>query len=142
MADSRLSNSAIERELGVTLTPEELAIEANGSDLFSVKDLVESYSQIELAESSRQITVVSTHLGPMRYKRLTMGINAASEIFQRALKDALAGLKGVRNLCECNLSKKLKRQKMLVRQLDLSVLPCFASARFLSSQQLPSLFDI
>ncbi|RMZ97581.1 Retrovirus-related Pol poly from transposon [Brachionus plicatilis] len=98
VADSTLSNTAIIREHRVTMTPEELTVEANGSDLYSVVDLTEGYSQIELDEESRQITVVSSHLGPLRYKRLTMGICSAAEIFQKALEKALAGLKGVRNL--------------------------------------------
>ena len=61
-------------------------------------DSIENYSQVELAEESRPLTTFSSPLGALRYKRLTMGINAASEIFQGALEEALAGLKGVRNL--------------------------------------------
>ena len=49
-----------------------------------------------MEEESRSITVVSTMLGLLRYKRLTMGISSSSEIFQGALEEALVGLKGVK----------------------------------------------
>ena len=41
VADSQLAKTAIQREHRVTLTPEELAIEANGSDLLASMDLIE-----------------------------------------------------------------------------------------------------
>ena len=73
------------REHRVAMTPENL-LEAKGSDLYTVFDLIESFSQIELDEESRPITVVSFNLGALRYKCLTMGISSVAEIFQRALE--------------------------------------------------------
>ena len=52
VADSTVSNTAIMREHRAIITPEELGLEANGSDEFSVVDIIESYSQIEIAEES------------------------------------------------------------------------------------------
>ena len=54
---------------------------------------------MELAEEYRHITAFSSHLGAlsMRFQRLSMGINAASEIFQGSLEETLARLKDVRN---------------------------------------------
>ena len=43
-----------------------------------------------LDESSRYITTFSTHVGLRRYKLLNFGIRCASEIFQNAMREALA----------------------------------------------------
>ena len=61
VADSQLIISAIIREHRVCPTPEDLAVKVNGCDLYSTMDLIESYSQIELAEDSIPITTVSSH---------------------------------------------------------------------------------
>ena len=98
VADSTVLNTAMTRGHRVTMSTKELAVEVGDSDLDSTMNLIESYIQAELADKSRPITVVSSHLDALRYKRITMGINYASEIFQQSLEEALAGLKGVRNL--------------------------------------------
>ena len=52
VADITVSNNAIMRGHRVTMSPEELAVEVGDSDLYSAIDLIESYSQVELAEES------------------------------------------------------------------------------------------
>ena len=39
------------------------------------------YHQLELQESSRNVTTFSTHIGLYRYKRLNYGTRSAAEIF-------------------------------------------------------------
>ena len=51
-------------------TSEEILQDQNGSNLISKIDLKEWYHQIELAESSRNLTTFRTHVGLRRYKRL------------------------------------------------------------------------
>ena len=41
-----------------------------------------AYHQLPLATGSHYITTFSTHSGIYRYKRMSMGINSASQIFQ------------------------------------------------------------
>lgn len=65
--------------------------------MFSKLDLNQGYHQLELSESSRNITTFTTHVGLRRYKRLSFGINCSAEIFQNTLQTALEGLDGVRN---------------------------------------------
>ena len=47
-----------------------------------------------------------THVGLRRYERLVFGINAASEIFQKAIKEILTGLSGCKNISDGKTQKK------------------------------------
>ena len=85
--DSRIINTAIERERHPLNTIEELIVELNGTQYFSKIDLNKGYHQSELAEESRYITTFATHDKLYRYKRLCFGINSAAEIFQKAVAD-------------------------------------------------------
>lgn len=72
----------------------------NGATHFSTLDLSSGYHQLELAPESRYVTTFSTHVGLRRYKRLPFGINAASEIFQEAIREILTGLPGCKNISD------------------------------------------
>ena len=98
--DMRAVNKAIERERHITPTMNELLAEVSGAKWFSKLDLNDGYHQLELDDESRNITVFSTHLGLRRYKRLSFGINSASEIFQNAVSQAISGISGVINLSD------------------------------------------
>jgi hypothetical protein len=53
-----------------------------------------------LNKESRNITTFTTHVGLRRYKRLSLGISSAAEIFQYSLSSALEGLDGIRNISD------------------------------------------
>ena len=64
--------------------------------MFSKIDLNNGYHPLVLHEESIYITTFTTHVSMRRYKRLTFGINTASEIFQNAIiYQNLHGLSGV-----------------------------------------------
>ena len=79
--DSRMINTAIERERYPMNTIEELTVELNGAKFFSNIDLNKGYHQLELSEESRYITTFATHSSLYRYKRLSFRINSAVEVF-------------------------------------------------------------
>ena len=68
--DSRVINTAIERERYPMNTIEELIVDLNGAKYFSKINLNKGYHQLELAEESRYITTFATHSGLYRCKRL------------------------------------------------------------------------
>ena len=98
--DMRVANKAIKRIRHPIPTAKDISIELNGSTIFTKLDLNQAYLQLELSPESRHITTFSTHVGLYRYKRLNYGTNAAAEIFQNTLTQALQGLKGVQNIAD------------------------------------------
>jgi len=64
---------------------------------FSHLDLKDAYHQLELEESSREITTFITSKGLFQYKRLMFGVNSAPEIFQRRLEQLPAALPNAMN---------------------------------------------
>ena len=98
--DMREANKAISGEKHPMPTVDDLITDLNSSTVFSKLDLSNAYQQLELDESSRYITTFSTHVGLRQYKRLLFGVNAASEIFQKAIADLLADIPGTRNLSD------------------------------------------
>ena len=81
-------------------TSEEILQDLNGSNTFSKIDLKECYHQIELAESSRQLTTFRTHVGLRRYKCLPYRASVGSEICQHVIGQVLEGCHNVRNIAE------------------------------------------
>ena len=81
-------------------TMDDIINDLNGAKVFSKLDLNHGYHQLEIHPDSRHITTFSTHVGLRRYKRLSFGINAASEIFQNAIQQVLSGIHGVRNISD------------------------------------------
>ena len=98
--DSRVINTAIERECEVIPTINDLKKDLNGSTVFWTIDLNKGYHQLELHVESRPITTFTTHKGLFRYKRLCFGVNSAAEIFQRKIADMLQGIEGVKNMSD------------------------------------------
>jgi hypothetical protein len=94
------ANKAIGREKHLMPTLDDLIADLNGAAVFSTLDLASGYHQLTLAPESRHITTFSTHVGLRRYKRLIFDINAASEIFQNAVAELLAGLPGCKNISD------------------------------------------
>ena len=98
--DYRQTNKAIKRERHPVPTVDELLQDMSGAVKFSKVDLEAGYHQILLDQESRSITTFITHRGLFRYKLLPFGINAASEVFQNAIQNALQGLDGTRNIAD------------------------------------------
>ena len=98
--DMRRANEVIERERNPIPTIEEVLHDLNGSTVFSKLDMKWGFHQIELDPESRQITTFITHRDLFRYKRLMFGITSAPEKYQKIVKDALIGCKGVKNIAD------------------------------------------
>lgn len=72
----------------------------NGSEVFSKLDLRSRYHQIELEESSREITTFVTYKGLYRYKRLMFGISSAPEKYQQVISQVFHDCEGVQNISD------------------------------------------
>lgn len=113
--DSRYINKAIKRYNCTTMpTVEDLMHDLSGANIFSKIDLNKSYFQLELDEDSRPITTFSSHIGNFRFKRLGMGINCASEVFQKAIADMLHDIPNVKNIADDVLIWNVSAQEHLV----------------------------
>ena len=98
--DMRKANEAIKRERHPIPTIEEVLHDLNGSTVFSKLDLKWGFHQVELNAESRRITTFITHRGLFQYKKLMFGITSAPEKYQKIVKDALIGCKGVANIAD------------------------------------------
>ncbi|XP_041372765.1 uncharacterized protein K02A2.6-like [Gigantopelta aegis] len=96
--DMREVNHAIKREKHIMPTIDVLINDLNGATVFSKLDLKAAYHQLELDPESRYLTTFSTHAGLRRYKRLSFGINTASEIFQNKISEIIQNVPGTKNL--------------------------------------------
>ena len=100
VTDARRPNLAIIRNRHVTPTIDDFVAKMNGASVFSKIDLKDAYKQIKLSPKSTHLTVFSTHLGLFRDLRLSQGINAAAEEFQRIIGDLISDLKGCINMMD------------------------------------------
>ena len=99
--DMRVANQAIPRRHTQHPTIDDVITELSGSTVFSHLDMSKGYHQLELKESSRNVTTFSTHIGLYRYKRLNYGTRSAAEIFQETIREELTqDLKGVFNISD------------------------------------------
>ncbi|XP_055590264.1 uncharacterized protein K02A2.6-like [Uranotaenia lowii] len=94
--DMRDANKAIIPQHHPLPTFDDIIPHLNNCKVFSKIDLNKAFHQIELAEESRGITTFASHNGYFRYKRLTFGMNCASEVFQNVIERVLAGIPGVK----------------------------------------------
>lgn len=88
-------NKAIMREHHPMPTSETFISKLKGAVMFSKVDLSRAFHHVPLTERSRVLTTFMTGEGLMRFTRLTFGMNAAPEIFQRIMEKMLDGLEGV-----------------------------------------------
>lgn len=88
-SDSRAVNKAIRRTRFPGKTIEDLIYLINGCCRFSKLDIRKAFHQLLLAEESRNLTIITTHIGLFRYKRLNMGISSAAEIFAYVIREIL-----------------------------------------------------
>ena len=77
--DMKEANKAIPPTHTVMPTLEDITHELHGATVFSHLDMNHGYHQLELEESSQDITTVSMHVGLYRYKRLNFGTRSAGE---------------------------------------------------------------
>ena len=98
--DMRSANKAIRRVRHVMPTVDEIMTNLNGAQFFSKIDLSNAYHQLVLAEGCRYIATFSTHIGLFQYARLNYGTNAAAELFQFTLQEALKGIANVKNIAD------------------------------------------
>ena len=86
----RVPNTAILRPVTEALTLEDIKFKLEGATVFSVLDINEGYHQLELDESSWQMSAFKT-----RYIRLNYETVFAQDIFYKAIDDTILGLLGV-----------------------------------------------
>ena len=95
--DMRQPNKAIKRTRHIMPTMDDILMRLSGAKVFSKLDLNSGYHQLELDESSRNITTFSTHIGLRRYKRLNFGVTCAAEIFQNHIAEAISDIPNCMN---------------------------------------------
>lgn len=78
--DSKQLNKAIRRTRYPGKSVEDLVCMVNGSKVFSKLDISKAFHQLNLDESSRNYTTITTHIGLFRYKRLHQGVSCASKL--------------------------------------------------------------
>ena len=111
--DMRVANQEILHRHTQDPTIDDVITELSGSTVFSHLDMAKGYHQLELKESSRNVTTFSTHIGLHRYKRLTYGTRSAAEIFQETIREELTqDLKGFSILVMTSLSMGVTQRNM------------------------------
>ena len=98
--DMGKANKVISREQHLLPTLDEVLHDLNGATVFSKLDLNQGYHQLMLHPDSRHITTFSAHIGLFRYKRLSFGINTASEKFQNVVTPAISDISNVKNISD------------------------------------------
>lgn len=78
---------------------EDVLVGLNGSQYFSKIDLSQAYNQVEL-DSSDVYTVINTHRGLFKYKRLVFGLASSPGIFQRIMCNLLRGIPNVQTFLD------------------------------------------
>ena len=96
----RAQNKAIRRTRYPSKTVEDLVYLVNEATIFSKLDILKAFHQMMLAEKSRNLTTITTHIGLLRYLRLHMGISCTSEIFTESIRVRLADLPGQLNMTD------------------------------------------
>ncbi|KAL0820594.1 hypothetical protein ABMA28_006437 [Loxostege sticticalis] len=74
---------------------EDLFSKISGSKYFTKLDLSQAYNQILLEDASTEYTVINTHRGLFKYKRLVYGLSSSPGIFQRLMNDMLKNIPNV-----------------------------------------------
>ena len=90
-------NKSIRRERFQIPVAEEIFAKMHGSKCFTTLDAESGFWQIPLNESSSLLTTFITPFGRFRCLRLPFGITSGPEIFQRVMRQILAGIDG----CDC-----------------------------------------
>ncbi len=130
--DMRCANQAILREKLPMSTVDDVLEEMNGSSVFSKLDLKLGFHQVELDESSRDITTFAVGDSLYRYKRLSFGISSAPEKYHNIIRQSICDIPGVTSIADdivvhgksveehdrslYMLLKRLEEKKLTVKQ--------------------------
>lgn len=93
--DMRRVNEAIVIEKHPIPHINELLSSMNGANIFSKLDLKSAYHQLDLHESSRDLTCFVSHEGLFRYTKVCFGLASAPTCFQKTMSIILRDLKNV-----------------------------------------------
>ena len=88
-------NKALNDDVCNAPSIEAISAKLDGAKFFAKFDLKSAYWQLELDEASKEITTINTTKGLYRFNRLPYGLKCSSAIFQRAMEQITAGLKGI-----------------------------------------------
>ena len=93
--DPQPLNTALKREHYKLPVLDDILPDLSHAKVFSKLDVKEAYWHIALDEASSNLTTMITPFGRYKWNRQPFGLKVSSEIFQKKLVSALAGLKGV-----------------------------------------------
>lgn len=93
--DLKKLNHSVQRERYLMPTIDELAARLANSKVFTTIDCSQAFWSIPLHEDSRKYTCFITPYGRYIFNRLPYGLNTSTEIFQRNIKEKLAGIPNV-----------------------------------------------
>ena len=88
-------NDAVLREHHALRSVDHLLARLAGARIFSKLDYNAGFHQIPLTPESARLTTSTTPFGRFCYTRLPMGLNSASEVFQKRMCHLLDGIEGV-----------------------------------------------
>lgn len=93
--DPRNLNKCISREYYPLTNIDEMRSKLKGASYFSHLDAFSGFWSLKLDEESSELCTFQTPFGRYKYLRLPFGINAATEIFYRIIKELFGDLEGV-----------------------------------------------
>lgn len=91
--DYRKINQHIEVDQHPLPTAEEIFAKLTGAKYFSKLDLKSAYHQLEIQDSSRDLTAFTCHLGQFRYKRMPFGLANAPSAYMKLIFHVLKDCK-------------------------------------------------
>ena len=95
VSDLRLLNSKIKDDKFPQSFAGDAIDQLAGCEIFSTLDLLSSFHQVPLDESSRPYTAFSANNSLYQYQVTPMGLRTASSALNRALQIALSGIEGI-----------------------------------------------
>ena len=98
--DCKAFNKELRRTKYPCRTLEDLVVQVNGAVRLTKIDIMKAFHQMMLSPASRRYTVITTHIGLFRYKRMHMGISGASETFTEYIRVLLQHCPGQINMTD------------------------------------------
>ena len=87
-------NKVLESHTHPLPTPDYIFTKLNGGEWFTQIDFTDAYLQIKVEDKSKELLTITTTKGLFQYERLPFGVKCAPGIFQEAMDNLIAGLKG------------------------------------------------
>ena len=98
--DPKDLNRAVKREHYRSTTLEEVTAKLSNARYFSRFDCRSGYWMIKLDDKSALLTTFNTPFGRYKFHRLPFGLHSSQDVFQKAVDEALEGLKGVDTIAD------------------------------------------